>query len=94
MATVKERTGRTFDDYHALWQWSVTEKETFWDMVWDFCSVTGEKGGRIFDDNNGQMFGARFFPEGRINYAENLLQKTRRQTGKLYFVTKREKRRN
>ncbi len=63
-----------FPDYHTLWQWSVDESETFWDMVWDFCEIIGDKGTRILDDNNGQMYGAKFFPDARLNYAENLLR--------------------
>ena len=84
MASVKERSGQRFTDYHTLWQWSVDEKETFWDLIWDFCDVVGEKGERVFDDNNGQMFGARFFPDGRINYAENLLQNRNDKTAIIF----------
>ena len=69
------RTGKTFSDYQSLWQWSVDSKEEFWDSVWDYCGVIGDKGSRIFDDNNGRMFGSRFYPEGRLNYAQNLLEK-------------------
>ncbi|PCJ03261.1 MAG: acetoacetate--CoA ligase [Alphaproteobacteria bacterium] len=74
MALVKTRTGHDFKDYDALWQWSVRDKEIFWDLVWDFCGVIGDKGTRVLDDNGGQMFGAQFFPDASLNYAENLLQ--------------------
>ncbi len=75
MRYVSERHGRSFDDYDSLWRWSVDENESFWNDVWDFCGVVGEKGARVLDDNNGQMFGAKFFPDARLNYAENLLKK-------------------
>ncbi|MGH1456162.1 MAG: acetoacetate--CoA ligase [Alphaproteobacteria bacterium] len=68
------RVGRDFPDYPSLWDWSVEDKEGFWDAVWDYCGVIGEKGERIFDGNGGPMFGSKFFPDGKINYAENLLQ--------------------
>ena len=74
MGQVKERTGNDFKDYQSLWRWSVDEKEVFWDILWDFCGVIGDKGDRVFDDNDGQMFGSKFFPEGRVNYAENMLK--------------------
>ncbi len=74
MQFVKTRTGHEFGDYDALWRWSVQEKESFWDIFWDFCGVIGEKGPQIFDDNGGKMLGSRFFPQGKINYAENMLQ--------------------
>ncbi len=73
MNIVQEKTGSTFTNYQDLWDWSVKNKEEFWDMIWDFCGVVGDKGDTVFDNNNGRMFGARFFPTGRINYAENLL---------------------
>lgn len=70
----QKKSGRSFDSYHDLWRWSVDHGDVFWDMVWDECSVIGEKGGKVLDDRGGQMFGARFFPQGKINYAENLLR--------------------
>ena len=75
MAFVRERTGEDFNDYNGLWQWSVEQKDIFWDCIWDFCGVKGDKGPVIFDDNGGQMFGAQFYPQGRINYAENVTEK-------------------
>ena len=75
MNYLQKRTAESFSDYHSLWQWSVENKEMFWDSVWDYCGVIGEKGARVFDDNDGSMFGSRFYPEGRLNYAQNLLEK-------------------
>ena len=74
MHKVHERIGCRFDGYQDFWRWSVEESDVFWDMLWDYCGVIGEKGARVLDDNGGRMFGSRFFPDGRINYAENLLK--------------------
>jgi acetoacetyl-CoA synthetase len=71
---VAKRTGRAFPDYDALHAWSVAEPAAFWDLVWDFGGVIGEKGGRILVDPD-RMPGARFFPDGRLNFAENLLRR-------------------
>ncbi|WP_142588310.1 acetoacetate--CoA ligase [Pseudorhizobium halotolerans] len=57
------------DDFHA---WSVREPEAFWMAIWQFCSVKGEPGARVLV-NGGDMLGARFFPDARLNFAENLL---------------------
>jgi acetoacetyl-CoA synthetase len=68
------RSGRDFADFAALWRWSVEDIEGFWDAVWDFCGIVAEtKGGRVLADGD-KMPGARFFPEARLNYAENLLR--------------------
>jgi acetoacetyl-CoA synthetase len=62
----------TYDDLHA---WSVENREAFWTAVWDDCGVVGEKGGTALE-NGELMLEARFFPEGRLNFAENLLKKS------------------
>ena len=58
-----------YDDLHA---WSVSDREHFWSAVWDFCDIRGHKGQAILE-NGDAMPGARFFPEARLNFAENLL---------------------
>jgi acetoacetyl-CoA synthetase len=74
-ATVaSERAGRPLDGFRALHAWSIEDREAFWDLVWDFCGIVGEKGGRTLE-NGDAMPGARFFPEARLNFAENLLRR-------------------
>ncbi|NOZ31757.1 MAG: acetoacetate--CoA ligase [Alphaproteobacteria bacterium] len=67
--------GRTLPTYADLHAWSVAEPGLFWGLVWDFCGIIGDKGSRVVA-NGEAMPGARFFPDGRLNYAENLLSKT------------------
>jgi acetoacetyl-CoA synthetase len=66
--------GRKGGSYAELHRWSVEDRAAFWNAVWDFCGVVGEKGRRIVADGE-RMPGARFFPEARLNFAENLLRK-------------------
>ena len=72
MARFMARAG-TFGSYEALHRWSVGNKEEFWNLLWDFCEVRGEKGARTLVDG-GRMPGAKWFPDGRVNFAENLLR--------------------
>jgi acetoacetyl-CoA synthetase len=60
-------------DYAALHRWSVEQSAEFWNRLWDFCEVRGEKGARTVVDAE-RMPGARWFPDGRLNYAQNLLR--------------------
>ena len=40
MGFCEARTGLAFDDYEALWRWSIgTGLEQFWSAVWDFFDV-------------------------------------------------------
>ncbi|PSC05423.1 acetoacetate--CoA ligase [Alsobacter soli] len=58
----------TYRDVHAA---SIERREAFWSLLWDFAGVKGEKGSRILGHD--RMPGAEFFPEARLNFAENLL---------------------
>jgi acetoacetyl-CoA synthetase len=66
-------SGREIGDYDRLHQWSVEDREAFWSLVWDQCGVIGEKGGRVMVDGD-RMPGASFFPDAKLNFAENLLR--------------------
>ena len=59
--------------YAELHRWSVESSADFWELVWRFGQVRGDPGGRRLI-NPEQMPGAKFFPEGKLNYAENLLR--------------------
>ena len=69
------RAGRDFSDYDAFHQWSIDDRAAFWSAVWDYCGVKGEKGERLLE-NGDVMLDARFFPDARLNFAENLLPET------------------
>jgi acetoacetyl-CoA synthetase len=73
------RFGLSLRTYRELHAWSVAHLPEFWDLVWDFTQVVGEKGARLLIDGD-RMPGARFFPDGRLNFAENLLRRHDEQT--------------
>lgn len=70
---VTERYGVSFDGYESLHQWSVDHTPEFWACVWEFCDIIGTAGPVVVDDPS-RLPGARWFPEGALNYAENLLR--------------------
>ena len=75
MAEVARRWNVRVDDYAALHRWSVAEPEAFWQTVWDFCGVIAEaQGDRVVADRE-KLPGARWFPDARLNFAENLLRR-------------------
>ena len=60
--------------YDVLHRWSIAEPAAFWGALWAFCGVIGERGATVFEPApDGGMLGARWFPEARLNFAENLL---------------------
>ncbi len=62
-------------DYAAFHHWSIENLGAFWSEVWDDCDLRGERTGPVVVDEH-RMPGARFFPEARLSFAENLLWKT------------------
>ena len=84
MAMFMRATGH--GSYADLWQWSVDQPEVFWSTLWNFCGAVGKKGTEILVDRDRSardvapgvagdiMRGARWFPQARLNYAENLLK--------------------
>ena len=61
-------------DYAALHAWSCSNREQFWQAIWQFCGVVGSTQGDDILLNRDQMPGARWFPGARLNFAENLLR--------------------
>ncbi|MBO0805896.1 MAG: acetoacetate--CoA ligase [Nocardiopsaceae bacterium] len=60
-------------DYRALWEWSVNRPGEFWDSVWDYFDVLGDRGdGPALAEES--MPGARWFPGATLNYARNALR--------------------
>ena len=63
---------KSFEDLHAF---SVAESEKFWSAVWDFAQIKAHTRGSVIIENNNHISKTRFFPDSRLNFAENLLVK-------------------
>jgi acetoacetyl-CoA synthetase len=74
IAQVNANHNLSINDYDALYQWSLDEKEQFWSELWDFCGIIGSKGERILEGGE-QIESAQWFPDARLNFAENLLRR-------------------
>jgi acetoacetyl-CoA synthetase len=81
----KAHIGQPDISYTELHRWSVDHAGEFWQAVWDFTEIVGtvdgvdrdstfnRAGGDVID-HPGQMPGASFFNNARLNFAENLLR--------------------
>ena len=61
------------DAYRRLHAWSVEQRGTFWSAVWDTAGIVGDRGERTSSEPSDAMPGTRFFPDARLNFADNLL---------------------
>ncbi|MEL0220051.1 MAG: acetoacetate--CoA ligase [Deltaproteobacteria bacterium] len=59
-------------DYSELHKFSIENQETFWRTIWEDMGLQGVQG-EVALENPQLMPGAKFFPEGRINFAKNCL---------------------
>jgi len=64
-AAAEARTGLKFGAYRDLHAWSIADRATFWDLLWDECGIIGEKGARVLVDGD-RMPGAGFFPDASL----------------------------
>ncbi len=62
----------SYPDFH---RWTVDNPEEFWADTWDFCGVVASRRGSTVLVDGNKMPGAKWFPEARLNFAENLLRR-------------------
>jgi acetoacetyl-CoA synthetase len=71
-------------DYQDLWEWSVGEPGTFWDSLWEYFGVLGQRGdGPAL---SGQLPEATWFPGTTLNYARNALRTARTDPGRVAII--------
>ncbi|MDY6995178.1 MAG: acetoacetate--CoA ligase [Actinomycetota bacterium] len=78
------RTGRGFDDYAALWRWSVDDVEGFWATLWDYFEL-GERAPTVLE--HPEMPGARWFPGTSLNYVDQVVRNARPDRPALIHVS-------
>ncbi|UCD82782.1 MAG: acetoacetate--CoA ligase [Desulfobacterales bacterium] len=70
---LESEKGLSFKDYNSLWEWSVTEIETFWQSLWDFFNIKASKPyTSILSDR--KMPRAVWFQGAELNYAEHVFR--------------------
>lgn len=60
-------------NYADLHRWSVEQSADFWSLLWDYFDVIGERGKTVVEQPE-KMPGAKWFPQAKLNFAENLLR--------------------
>jgi acetoacetyl-CoA synthetase len=70
---VRDGVNGQVESFEELYDWSIADPAAFWSELWDYVGIVGEKGSRILEGAE-SMPGARWFPEARPTFAENLLR--------------------
>ena len=70
---LRDTRGLSFDDYDALWRWSVTDLPAFWQSVWDYFDLRSPTPHRaVLGD--AKMPGTRWFEGAQFNYAHQVFR--------------------
>ena len=77
----KEVNINTYEDLH---RWSIEKKEIFWDNVWDFTQIIGQKKEKVFT-NSKRFIDSKFFDQSTLNFAENCLQKNDKTSAIIFY---------
>jgi acetoacetyl-CoA synthetase len=70
---LRETRGLAFDSYDAMWRWSVTELDAFWQSIWDYARIESPTPHTAVLAER-RMPGARWFPGAQVNYAREVLR--------------------
>ena len=62
------------NNFDKLWKWSIKNPKDFWKSIWYFTKVEGNLGKKILEKSN-IFYKNKFFPDTKINFAQNLLKK-------------------
>ncbi len=65
--------------FNVLYEFSINQKEKFWSSLIEFSGLVAQTWGTRIIEDSAKMPGAKWFPDAKLNYAENLLR--RRDTG-------------
>lgn len=67
MAWLRTTHGLAFEDYNALWRWSISDIDAFWASIWDYFGIIGERPTTFLAER--RMPGAVWCPDASLNYA-------------------------
>ncbi len=59
-----------------LHDWSIKNPSEFWDLVWSYFQIIGERGERSSVLSGSELYQTQFFSGASLNYAENLLKRS------------------
>jgi len=80
----EESLGRRFEDYNALYRWSLDAPEEFWSSLWQFLDIVAARPWDSAVVRSDRMRETRFFTGTRLNFAENLLRHSEKSVALVY----------
>lgn len=88
MRWLEDLKKRHFESYDALWEWSVSHLEEFWESMWQFFGLTSPTPYTAVLESH-EMPGARWFPGAQLNYAEQAFRAMSEERPAIIFRSER-----
>jgi acetoacetyl-CoA synthetase len=70
---LRAERGLTFENYDALWRWSTTDLDAFWQSIWDYFGLQSPTPHSAALAVN-RMPGASWFPGAQVNYVQQVFR--------------------
>jgi acetoacetyl-CoA synthetase len=70
---LRAERGLTFETYDALWRWSTTDLDAFWQSIWDYFGLQSPTPHSAALAVN-RMPGASWFPGAQVNYVQQVFR--------------------
>ncbi|SVA48540.1 uncharacterized protein METZ01_LOCUS101394, partial [marine metagenome] len=80
------------NNYHKIHEWSIQHKDQFWDAIWDFTKIIGNKKGAVLK-NSHDFINSVFFENCELNFTENNLLKNDESDAIIYYSEQRQTKR-
>ncbi|MFZ4558884.1 MAG: acetoacetate--CoA ligase [Saprospiraceae bacterium] len=85
---LKQHRDLEFEDYEALWRWSVRDIEAFWGSLWEYFGILADGQYEAVLASR-TMPGTKWFPGTSLNYAEHVFRAASPQRPALLFRSER-----
>ena len=70
---LQAQRGLSFDSYDALWRWSTTDLNAFWQSIWDYFDFQSPTAHQVVCDGS-PMPNTKWFVGAQVNYARQVLR--------------------
>ena len=74
MRSMNSHFDAPIDDYETFWRWSLDNPDLFWNGVATHTTIMADDWGDVVLADADKMPGAVFYPDGALNFAQNLLR--------------------
>ena len=86
---VAQTKGLTFEDYNAMWRWSIDDLDAFWNAIWDFFDIRASARPEKLLMKR-EMPNMKWGTGGRTNYVDNILKHSEGREAELALIMQSE----